>query len=247
MSQFDTLGETYDRTVTLTYRPHSEFHAKRRAAGDVAGRTVLDLGCGSGLYTRKYAQEGAARVVGIDVSDGMLATARAHDNPANVEYLKRDAAHPDPGGDPALDGRFDLVSSVYVVGYASTQEELIGFFTTAKRALASADGRFVAMTLNPEYRRDPEYYTPYCVSLTQVEEGEGAPVRLDVSAPGVEIHVGLFNWSRAVYEECAAKAGFGKISWTDVTVSDEGLTRFGRDYWAAYLAVPPIIVATATS
>jgi hypothetical protein len=103
------------------------------------------------------------------------------------------------------------------------------------------------MTVNPEFCRDPSYYRTYGMSYTQVEEGEGAPIRLDISAPGMEIHVGLFNWSRAVYEGCAAKAGFRELSWTNVTVSDEGLSRFGRDYWDRYLAVPPILVATAAA
>jgi len=219
----------------------------RQAIGDVTGLTVLDMGCGSGMYTRIFANEGAARVVGIDSSDGMLATARETENPDNVEYLKRDAAHPDPGGDAVLDGRFDLVSAVYVICYAATKDELTGFFTTARRALSPARGRFVAMTLNPDYHRDPAYYSRYGLTLTPSHEGEGAPVRLDVSVPGIEIHVNLFYWSRTTYEDCAARAGFGETAWTAVTVDEQGLSRLGPDYWAPYLAVPPIIVITATA
>jgi SAM-dependent methyltransferase len=247
MSQFDALGETYDRTPTLMQRAYIEFPSMRQAIGDVTGLTVLDLGSGSGVYTRGFAAAGAARVIGIDVSDGMLAAARANDHPENVEYLKRDAAHPNPDGDPALDGRFDLVSSVYVLCYAASPDELTGFFTTARRALASEQGRFVAITVNPEYHRDPAYYSGYDLTLSQVEEADGAPVRLDISVPDIEIHVTLFNWSRAVYERCATKAGFGKLSWTDVTVSPEGVERFGRDFWDDYLRVPALVLLTATA
>ena len=44
-------------------------------AGDVAGKAVLDVGCGSGVYAADFARRGARRVVGVDLSAGMLALA----------------------------------------------------------------------------------------------------------------------------------------------------------------------------
>ncbi|MEM7530345.1 MAG: class I SAM-dependent methyltransferase [Pseudomonadota bacterium] len=44
--------------------------------GDVAGRDVLDLGCGDGALTEKLIAAGA-RVTGVDASDDMLGAARA--------------------------------------------------------------------------------------------------------------------------------------------------------------------------
>jgi cyclopropane fatty-acyl-phospholipid synthase-like methyltransferase len=38
----------------------------------IAGRTFLDVGCGSGLYSIELARRGAAKVVGIDVAERML-------------------------------------------------------------------------------------------------------------------------------------------------------------------------------
>ena len=48
----------------------------RAAAGDVSGRDVLDLGCGTGRHTLWLAA-GGARVTAGDFSPGMLAQARA--------------------------------------------------------------------------------------------------------------------------------------------------------------------------
>lgn len=39
----------------------------------VQGLSVLDLGCGSGEACRAFAEMGAARVVGLDLSENMLA------------------------------------------------------------------------------------------------------------------------------------------------------------------------------
>ena len=44
----------------------------------LAGKTVLDVGCGSGRYCLAYAQRGAARVVGVDFSGPMIDLARHH-------------------------------------------------------------------------------------------------------------------------------------------------------------------------
>ena len=35
-------------------------------AGDVTDMTVLDVGCGSGVYSADFARRGARRVVGVD-------------------------------------------------------------------------------------------------------------------------------------------------------------------------------------
>lgn len=48
----------------------------RALLGDVAGKRVLDAGCGTGRHTQWLAQQGA-RVVGVDPSPEMLAHARA--------------------------------------------------------------------------------------------------------------------------------------------------------------------------
>src|SRR5215218_3957758 len=41
-------------------------------AGDVTDKTILDVGCGSGVYAVDFARRGARRVVGVDFSDKML-------------------------------------------------------------------------------------------------------------------------------------------------------------------------------
>jgi 2-polyprenyl-3-methyl-5-hydroxy-6-metoxy-1,4-benzoquinol methylase len=47
-----------------------------REAGDVAGKAILDIGCGSGVYSIELARRGARRVLGLDFSEPMLEIAR---------------------------------------------------------------------------------------------------------------------------------------------------------------------------
>jgi 2-polyprenyl-3-methyl-5-hydroxy-6-metoxy-1,4-benzoquinol methylase len=49
-----------------------EWPALRALLPDLRGLQVVDLGCGFGWFCRWAREQGAARVLGIDVSDRML-------------------------------------------------------------------------------------------------------------------------------------------------------------------------------
>lgn len=53
---------------------------------DVAGKRVLDLGCGYGWHCRYAAEQGAAKVLGLDISEKMLAEARSRGEGDVIEY-----------------------------------------------------------------------------------------------------------------------------------------------------------------
>ena len=55
--------------------PHGRIPAAMREIGDWAGRTVLDVGCGSGFHLPLWA-EGAAQVVGVEPHPPLVALAR---------------------------------------------------------------------------------------------------------------------------------------------------------------------------
>lgn len=53
---------------------------------DLTGRRVVDLGCGFGWFSRWAGAQGAASVLGIDLSTTMLDRARAETDASAVEY-----------------------------------------------------------------------------------------------------------------------------------------------------------------
>ncbi len=67
-----------------------------------AGGRVLELGCGDGDNAERLLALGARSVVGIDVSETLVARARERQAPGRLEFLCQDAMGP-------IDGRFDLV------------------------------------------------------------------------------------------------------------------------------------------
>ena len=56
-----------------------------KESGDVHGKSLLDIGCGSGVYSTELARRGAKRVLGLDFSGPMLDIARASAREARVE------------------------------------------------------------------------------------------------------------------------------------------------------------------
>ncbi len=94
----------FDRTV---------LDASRAALGPLAGRRVLDVGCGTGRFTRELAARGA-RVTGIDKSATMLAEATSHPVPAGATapvYVRGDANAALPAGS------FDAITVFYALQY----------------------------------------------------------------------------------------------------------------------------------
>jgi 2-polyprenyl-3-methyl-5-hydroxy-6-metoxy-1,4-benzoquinol methylase len=63
-----------------------EWPALRALLPDMNGLKVLDLGCGFGWFCRWARERGAAQVVGLDLSDKMLAQARANTSDTLITY-----------------------------------------------------------------------------------------------------------------------------------------------------------------
>ena len=104
-----------------------EFPALRAMLPPLEGRDVLDLGCGFGWFCRWARAHGAARVLGVDVSENMLARARATTTDDAITYARNDLEHPDLAGET-----FDLAYSSLVLHYIAA---LPGLFATIHAAL----------------------------------------------------------------------------------------------------------------
>lgn len=110
------------------------------------GISVLDLACGDGHYSRMYADLGAERVCGVDLSAGMIELARESEsiNPKGIVYFVGDAA------DPNLDlgGPYDMVSAIFLTCYAQDTSVLDGMASTIS-SLLKPGGVVIGFADNP--------------------------------------------------------------------------------------------------
>lgn len=67
-----------------------EWPAIQALLPDLRGRRIVDLGCGFGWFSRWARTQGAVQVLGLDLSENMLARARADTADPAVRYEKAD-------------------------------------------------------------------------------------------------------------------------------------------------------------
>lgn len=104
-------------------------------SGD-APRRILDVGCGTGHFTRLVAAElPSSRVVGLDMDAGRLELARTRSSMGNVELEQGDLAHM-----PFADDSFDLVFCRFVLVHVTDPTQAVREMTRVARP----GGRVVA-------------------------------------------------------------------------------------------------------
>src|SRR5262245_39831121 len=109
---------------------------------DVTGQRVLDLGCGAGQFARHLASIGAAEVIGIDVSERMLALARSEWAHPRVTYRREAVEHVS-----FPPGRFELVVSSLVLHYVEDYRGVVARIAT----WLTPGGHFIYSTEHPIY------------------------------------------------------------------------------------------------
>ncbi len=127
-----------------------EWPAIRAMLPDLAGARVVDLGCGYGWFCRFARERGAARVLGLDVSERMLARAKAMTGDPAIVYDRTDLER------LALpEASFDLAYSSLAFHYIA---DFAGLLAAIHRALAPG-GRLVFSMEHPIYMapRDPAW------------------------------------------------------------------------------------------
>jgi SAM-dependent methyltransferase len=90
----------------------AEWPAIQALLPDLQNSRVVDLGCGFGWFCRWARRAGAAEVLGLDVSENMLARARADTADTAVRYIRADLENLD-----LPEASFDLAYSSLALHY----------------------------------------------------------------------------------------------------------------------------------
>jgi 2-polyprenyl-6-hydroxyphenyl methylase/3-demethylubiquinone-9 3-methyltransferase len=115
--------------------------------GGLAGRRILDIGCGGGILAESMALRGA-QVLGIDMGEAPLAVARLHqlESGATLDYQRitaEELAEREPAG-------FDVVTCMEMLEHVPDPASTI----RACARLAKPDGHLIFSTIN----RNPKSY-----------------------------------------------------------------------------------------
>lgn len=143
---YDELADTYVREIeTDAYNADFAFPATTALIPDVAGKRVLDAGCGAGAYTEWLLDRGAD-VVAVDASAGMLdrATERVG---GRAEFHRVDLGEPLAF---AAEDEFDGIVSALVLDYVRDWRQTFSEFA---RVLES--GGFLVFTVPHPFNEFP--------------------------------------------------------------------------------------------
>lgn len=125
------VNKLFRRSMALRYQKTLE------GCDPIAGRSVLDIGCGPGHYAIALAKRGAGSVLGIDFADGMLDVARQGAAQAGVgelcKFEKMDFLNSE------FDRKFDYVIVMGFMDYIADAASMIRktLSVTADRAFFS--------------------------------------------------------------------------------------------------------------
>ncbi|MFE9500637.1 class I SAM-dependent methyltransferase [Streptomyces collinus] len=237
--QFDAVADTY-ATEEFPIKTWVESPTFYRVIGDLKDRTVLDMGCGNGLYSRSIKSQGARQVFGFDISPEMIRVARQFErqDPCQIEYAVHDATNM-----PRL-GLFDDVVAINVLHYANNHADLAAMMRNAAQHLHPG-GRFTALVHNADYenngyasrkygyevhmpliRRDGEKIT------MEILAGDGLPTR------GSSFTIHFQYYQRRTYEAALRLAGFRDISWHRFDTATSTPENYPPDFWQEAVANP---------
>ncbi|MFF2545182.1 class I SAM-dependent methyltransferase [Kitasatospora sp. NPDC058063] len=238
VQQYDGIGEAFEGFKALPLTRYGEVPSFLGLVGDVSGRSILDLACGTGFYSREFKRRGATDVLGVDISVEMIAAARAIErrDPLDVRYEVGDVAELRP-----LDRRFDIALAVQCLNYAEDIAAMERMCRAVHRSLLPGGELFV-LAQKPDYRFDCPSLEEYGFRCEPIggETETGPRVRVTALLDPRPISIVGAAPRREVYEESLRAAGFTALEWVPLGVSEAGTRAFGREFWADLLAHPPL-------
>ena len=234
-NEYDDIAEAYRDSKQLSFRKYLEEYSLFEMLGEFQGKSVLDLACGEGFYTRKIKQAGAAEVTGVDISAEMIRLAKEEERtrPLGCKYLNQDVAELE------IAELIDVVVAMYLLNYAKTKEELLRFCQVSYNAMCSG-GRFVGVNDNV---RNPPKGTVSFAKYGFEKEGTNPPTEGDVilyklvNEDGQQFELKNFYLAPETYQWAFQEAGFADFEWVDLYLSP---VQQGNPFWDEFLSNPPL-------
>ncbi|MEU8464594.1 class I SAM-dependent methyltransferase [Streptomyces sp. NPDC029003] len=241
---YDGIGEAFEGFKTLPIIRYAEVPGFLALVGDVTGKSVLDIACGTGFYSRELKRRGASYVYGFDISGAMIDVAHQLEEaePLGIEYAVGDTATL-----RAFDQPFDVAVAVQAFNYAGDIAEIERMMHNIRRSLVPG-GAFYLFVMDPAYDfggPSLEKYGFLCESTGKDDEiGRGTRLTALLDPP---VSFDSITPSKETYEKTLTAAGFTGIEWVRLDVSDAGVEKFGEEYWADYNGNRPLTMIRCTA
>ena len=215
------------------------------ACGDLAGRSVLDLGCGEGYCARELKRRGAGDYLGIDLSSEMIAAAKAQESKDQygIDYRAGNVLEFVP------ERQFDLCVAVFLFNYLRV-EEMERVFSMVHSALHSR-GEFVFSVPHPLFPFvRPQQAPPFYFSADGMNYFDGVNQKFEGEIwkrSGEPLHVQCVHKTFGDYFAALKRSGFTSLpEVTELTVTPE-LAATDKEFFSPLLNTPLHVLFKITS
>jgi SAM-dependent methyltransferase len=195
----------------------------------VAGRSVLDYGCGTGTFSRFLNNQGAG-VTGVDVSENMIGIAKYY-GPDDITY------HRISSGDLGFlnDGSFDFVVSNFVLCTIPSRIEIKRILREISRVLRN-NGRFIFMNSNWDKSNGKEFISFKLQYSDKLVSGQGIKAIIKTDPP---IVLDDYYWSTRDYLQMLEESGLMVREIREPLAIDKDIP------WIEEKRFPPYIIINA--
>jgi SAM-dependent methyltransferase len=211
-----------------------EWPALRAMLPDLRGKRVVDLGCGFGWFCRWARENGAAHVLGLDVSEKMLARALEETRDAAITYVRSDLE------------ALELPAASFDVAYSSLAFHYIQDFRRLAAKISQAlvpSGQLIFSVEHPIYTApsEPKFVRDSTGRVRWPLDGylDEGPRSTDWLAKGVVKH----HRTLATYVNALVDAGFTILHLDEWGPTPEHIA--AHPDWAEDHQRPPFLLISA--
>jgi SAM-dependent methyltransferase len=256
-SQYDSIVSEYDalhddlQSYPCGQLEEANLHAAVK--DHIRDKRVLDLGCGSGHYTRRLLEWGASSVVGVDLSEGMVEEARSRirgDEEGRLQYVVGDVSN---GLD--LQGPFDVIVGTWLLNYASSARDMEGMWRSIAANLRPG-GLFFGLTIPPPRGNEEELnralredWAPFGTAgyvAGIVDDGFAVHIALGMPEGGKKAEFENFYLRNEVFEaSCRAAKIERGLEWLPLVLPERLKEKFPSGYWNRLVLNPHFRICCA--
>ncbi len=235
---YDSIAQQYKKSKQLPFRLHIEAYTYFHLLGNIVGKSLLDLACGEGFYTRQFKLLDADQVIGVEISEKMIELARLEEarEHQNIEYIVGDVF------ELGKIGSFDLVVASYLLNYAQSREQLLKISQSIFANLKPG-GRFVTINNNDSQPLESYLSTEKYGFIKSITSPliEGTPIKYTFTISDSKQQFSFDNYylGTATYEWALRSVGFKEVRWQKPIVSPDGWQNLVKSFGRISLTVYP--------
>lgn len=236
--QYNALAATYNAIEEL---PQSALYQEdvKRALGECASKTILDLGGGTGLHARNALALGAKLVDVVDISSEMLEIGKAMDpNESRLRWFVGDISKPLAEQIPQLEEQYDITMVNWTFDHAETMAELETMWRNTAD-FTKKGGTLVSIRMANPYATSARE-GKYGVSFSQIEPIAGGLKYIYTAHIDPPLSCPATTRSECMdLEKAMAMARrFGFAEWRVVDEKEGKVVKSDPEFWKLHLEDP---------